>query len=71
MLSVCSDHTTLFPRLQALHDVEAIPAECDGPHDLYSAVLMDFGSAGPRIVEVKSRGEALRLQEDAEVSGKG
>lgn len=53
---------------EALHDVEAIPAECDGPHDLYSAVLMDFGSAGPRIVEVKSRGEALRLQEDAEAN---
>ncbi|KAL6753575.1 kinase-like domain-containing protein [Haematococcus lacustris] len=33
---------------------------------LYRAVLMDFGSAGPRLMRVHSRRQALQLQEEAE-----
>lgn len=38
-------------------------------HPGYFAVLMDFGSTRQLAVEVHSRAEALRQQEDAEVSG--
>lgn len=33
----------------------------------YHAVLMDFGSAAPAVVQIKSRSDALLLQESAEV----
>jgi len=35
----------------------------------YEAVLMDFGSTRPALVEVATRRQAMTLQEDAEVGG--
>jgi hypothetical protein len=37
------------------------------PGGRYEAVLMDFGSARPAVVEIGNRMDAMALQEEAEV----